>query len=181
MKNWELRVSEEAWGLLPFSKILKRDKSKEKEIAHKEILFIFFYCDIRSPYIIRSPEERTKEIQKDIGLPESWKKDSLMDEAIKLYEKHSESIIERLYKQSIKSASDIGDYLENTKVLLEERDNHGKPVVDISKITTSLGRVPKLMADLKAAYKQVVKEQEDLENKTKGARQFNTFEDGLTI
>ena len=32
MKNWQLHISEEVWGLLPFSKILKRDKSKEKEI-----------------------------------------------------------------------------------------------------------------------------------------------------
>ena len=35
------------------------------------------------------------------------------------------------------------------------------------------------MADLKAAYKEVVKEQEDNENKKKGSKSFNTFEDGF--
>ena len=180
MKNWQLTVSEEAWGLLPFKKILNRDKTKEKETALKEMLFIYFYCDVKSDYSsITDKNIKILEIKKDIGLPEKWEIDKTIQEAIELYEKLSQSIIEELYKKTLKAASDVGDYLEHTKDLLDERDVNGRPIYDIAKITGSIEKVPKLMKNLKDAYSEVVKERLDNDNKKKGSRAFNTFEDGL--
>lgn len=179
MKNWELIVSEEAWGLAPFKKILERDKSKEKEKAMAEMLYIFYFCDIKSDYLTMSEKDRHNELVKDIpNLTSKWKPDKVVKEGMELYNKHS-TIVQKLYNKTVISANDIADYLANTKALLEERDKMGKPVTDINKITQSVQRVPKLMADLKSAYKEVIKEQEDLDNKKKGSRKFNTFEDGI--
>lgn len=179
MKNWQLTVSEETWGLLPFSKLLKRDKSKEKETAVAEVLFVWYFCDIKSDYLLMNKEDRIKELIKDIpGLPPKWAPDKVIWEAVDFYIKFK-TITEKLYEDSLISATDIGDYLRNTKALLAERDVQGKPVYDISKITASVQRVPKLMQDLKIAYQEVVKEQEDLENKKKGSRSFNLFEEGI--
>lgn len=180
MRNNELQVSDEAWGLLPFKKILKRDKTKHKERALKEMTFIYFYCDIRSDYLSNQPEEREKMVKNDVGLPESWKIDSTIEEAMDLYSKN-DTVIEKLYRQTLKAVTAIGNYLENTEALLAERDLKGTPVYDIAKISASVQKVPKLMADLQSAYKQVVKEKEDMSNKKKGSRSFNTFEDGLII
>ncbi len=69
--------------------------------------------------------------------------------------------------------------MRNTAALLTERDMHGKVVTDIAKISASVQKVPILMANLKVAYKEVVKEREDNEGKTKGSKKFNTFENGL--
>jgi hypothetical protein len=180
MKNWQLTVSEEAWGLLPFKKILDRDKSKEKELALKEMLFIFYFCDIKSDYgTIFDEKEKIKEIKHDIGLPESWEIDKTMQEAIDLYNKRNTTVIQELYKDTIKSASEIGGYLRNTRLLLEERDSNGRPIYDIAKITSSAEKIPGLMRKLRDAYSEVVKEQIDNDNKKKGKQQFNTFEDGL--
>jgi hypothetical protein len=121
MNNWQLTTSEELWGLLPFKKILERDRSKDKELANKEILFVYFFCDIRSDYIIHSDDIKTEEIKKDIGLPKTWEVDKVIEDAIDLYKKRSETVIQKLYKQSLKAASDIGEYLENTKQLLDEK------------------------------------------------------------
>lgn len=178
-KNWQLTVSEEAWGLSAFKKLFDRDKSKGKERVHAEMLFLYFYCDVKSDYMVMNEKTRVKELRHDIaGLPKDWKFDALMKDAVTQYAKF-ETITERLYRQTYKSATAVGDYLENTAFLLAERDAHGKPVTDIAKITSAMGRMPKLMADLKAAYKEVVKEQEDTENKKKGAKKFNMFEDGI--
>lgn len=179
-KDWQLQVQEEIWGLLPFKKILERDKTKGKELAMKEVLFIYFYCDVKSNYLLMKPSDRISEIRHDIGLPDNWKIDDIIQAAIDIYIKEK-SVIEQLYMQSLKAASDIGDYLENTKALLAERDMNGRPIYDIAKITAALDKVPKLMANLKMAYKEVVKEQEDNDNKKKGSKAFNTFEDGITI
>lgn len=179
--KWNLLVSEEAWGLVPFKNILDRDKTKGKEMAIKEMLFVYYFCDIRSNYLTMDEVTRTNEIKHDIGLPEDWNKDKVMDEAIAFYNKRSKSVIQKLYEDTLMSAQAIGSYLRNTEALLQERDMQGKIVTDIAKLTNANEKVPKLMANLKAAYKEVIKEQEDNENKTKGARSFNTFEDGLKI
>lgn len=182
MKNWELTVREEAWGLTPFAKILKRDKTKDKSKALKDMLFIWLYSDIKSDFqYITNTEERINIIKKEINLPNNWKFDDLIKDGIRCYEEHSMTVIQKLYNQSLKSASAIGDYLENTKSLLEERDNNNKPIYDIAKITSANDKVPRLMANLKAAYKEVVKEQEDMDNRKKGSRTMNMFEDGLNF
>lgn len=179
-KNWELTVREEAWGLAPFANILKRDKTKDKSKALKEMLFVWHFCDIKSDYQYLTDEtERFNAIKKDLGLPNAWKKDKIINEAIACYRKHSVTVIQKLYMNSLLSAQEIGNYLANTKELLAERDVHGKVVTDIAKITSSVQKVPKLMSDLKAAYKEVIKEQEDLDNRQKGSRTMNMFEDGL--
>lgn len=179
-KNYKLTVPEEVWGLKTFKKLLDRDKTKDKVNASKEMLFIFHYCDIRSDFQhILDNDEKIKEVKKEVGLKESWKIDKDIKAAIELYKDLSTTVIEQLYLNSVQAASDIGNYLSNTKILLEERDKNGKPTVDISKITQAVQRVPKLMADLKDAYKEVVKEKEAMEDKTKGSRKFNMFEDGL--
>ena len=180
MKNWQLQASEEIWGLLPFAKILKRDKTKDKTTANKELLFIYFFCDVKSDYTtITDESERVSEIAKDIGLPEDWKPDNHVFHAIDIYNKRSQTVIQKLYKQTLKAASDVGYYLNNTKQLLDERDTNGKPVYDISKITAAIEKVPKLMKNLQEAYKEVVKEQEDNSNKKKGSKSFNVFEEGI--
>ena len=181
VKGWDLIVAEETWGLVPFAKILKRDKTKDKQVALKEMLFVYFWCDVRSNYINMSDEDKLSEIKKDIGLSKTWKIDVVMTGAIELYNRVSTTVIEKLYMQSLKSAQAIGDYLENSAALLKERDKNDRPVNDISKITIAVQKVPKVMRNLKEAYKEVVKEQEDNDNKKKGSKQFNTFEDGIDI
>lgn len=180
MKNWQLQVSDEAWGYKPFKKLLTRDKTKDKGKCLKEMLFIWNYIDVKSDYMhLTDLDVRMSEIKKDIGLPDSWKLDADMKVAIDFYQSRSQTVIEQLYRQTLEAASAIGDYLGNTKALLAERDMQGKVVTDIAKITASVQKIPKLMSDLKAAYTEVVKEQQDKDNRTKGSKSFNTFEDGL--
>lgn len=180
VKGWQLEVSEETWGLTAFKDILDRDKNKEKEHAMKELLYIWFFCDIKSDYLSMPESIRHTEIKKDIGLDEDWEKDELIEAGIRQFMKF-DSPIARLYRQTLSAVQAVGEYLENAEALLKERDKYDKPVNDISKITGAISKIPKMMGDLKIAYKEVVKEQEDTENKKKGSRTFNVFEEGLNI
>jgi hypothetical protein len=180
MKDYNLHVSEEAWGLLPFKAILKRDKSRNKEMAFKEMLFIYFYTDVRSDYVHYTDSEKLKEIIKDIGLPTDWKLDSIMQDAINFYEERSVSVIAKLYKSALKSANDTSEYLEMTADLLRERTDKGGTVTTLPMITASQKTLPEIMKNLKAAYKEVIAEQKELEGRTKGSRTMNLFEDGFT-
>jgi len=179
MKNWELTVAEEAYGLSPFNKILKRDKSKNKGGAMAELLFIWFWCDIKSNYLIMDEDNRLEELKKDIvNLPKDFVIDEVIQEGIDLYKKH-ETVLERLHKQSLKSATEVGNYLQNTRALLAERDNSGRPVNKIADITRGLKDVKIIMKEIKLTEKEVLKEQDTTEGKSKGSKKMNTFEDGL--
>ena len=182
MKDYSLCVIDEAWGLLPFKAILKKDKNRNKEIAFKEMLFLYHFIDIRSDYsYLVNDNEREKEIIKDIGLPEDWKIDSVVSEGIKYYKAMSISPIVKLFKSSLKAADDISKYLENTDEILKQRTAAGAVVTQLSTITSALKAVPGIMKDLKTAYKEVLAEQKELEGRTKGSRIMGLFEDGLSF
>lgn len=179
MKEWQLTVSEEAWGLLPFKKILTRDKTKEKEIALAEMLFIWYYSDIRSDYLSMEKEDRVKEIIKDVdGLPKGWEPDEVIWNAVEFYQKH-ETVIQYLYRKAIEASHAVGEYLGESKQLLEDRDSNDRPIYKTADITRGLKDIKIIMKDLREAEKEVIKEQEDNSGKKKGSRSFNTFEDGL--
>lgn len=182
MKDYNLQVSDEAWGLLPFKAILKRDKNRNKETAFKEMLFIYYYIDIKSDYTyIINNDIKIKEIKKDIGLPLDWKIDNTVKEAIDFYEKMSITPTAKLYKSALKAADDIANYLEKTDIILDERTDKGSVVTPLSTVTASLKAVPIIMKDLKSAYKELIAEQKELEGRTKGSKTLNIFEEGLSI
>lgn len=181
LKDHVLTVEDNVWGLLPFKKILKRDKSRDKDRALKEMLFIYYYCDIKSDYLIIDSKFRKEEIIKDIGLPDDWKIDSTMQEAIDFYEERSLTVVGKLYKNALLAANDISEYLTKTKELLEERDDKGKPVTTLTTIVGGISKIKVVMQDLKAAEKELIKERIETEGKMKGQQQMGMFESGLQI
>lgn len=180
LKDWILQVSEEAWGLEPFKKILVRDKTKNKEIALKEMLFIYHFADIKSDYLyITKKENRIQEIKKDIGLSDSWKIDSVLENAISFYTERSTTVLQSLYESAVQAAFEISNYLKNTKELLEERTEKGGTVTKLNDVTNALSKIPSIMKDLTEAHKELVKEQKNKEGRMKGSKELSMFEDGL--
>ncbi len=177
--DYTLSVREEVWGISVFKKILKRDKSRTKELALKEMLFIYYYCDIKSDYMIVKEEYRVEEIIKDIELPSNWKIDSVMQEAIDFYRLRSVTILGKLCMNAMKAANDISEYLSHTDVLLNERNEKGTPVYTLAGIMGGLDKMKKVMLDLKTAEKEIIKEQFDTENQMKGSKAMGMFENGL--
>ena len=179
LRDYVLTVEDNMWGLIPFKKILKRDKSRDKDRALKEMLFIYYYSDIKSDYLIIDSKFRIEEIKKDIGLPEDWRIDSVLQEAIDFYEERSLTVVGKLYKNALAAANDISEYLTKTKELLEERDERGKPVTTLTTIVGGISKIKVVMQDLKAAEKELIKEKIETEGKMKGQQQMGLFEAGM--
>lgn len=179
LKNGTLTVEDQLWALIPFKKIIKRDKSRDKDRALKEMLFIYYYCDIKSDYLIIDPKFRIDEIIKDIDLPKEWKIDEIVKEAMNFYEERSLTVVGKLYKNALLAANDISEYLTKTKELLEERDDRNKPVTTLTTIVGGISKIKIVMQDLKAAEKELIKERIETEGKMKGKQQMGMFESGL--
>lgn len=182
LKEGVLTVEDQLWALSPFKKILKRDKSRTKDMALREMLFVYYYTDIKSDYLIMSDSKiRETEIKKDIQLPNEWKIDETIQEAIEFYESKSLTVIGKLYKDALTSIHEMSEYLRDTGNLLRERTSSGSTVTTLAMITSAQEKLPKIMQNLKAAEKEVLKERTELEGRMKGSRSMGMFEDGLDI
>jgi hypothetical protein len=160
--NPELRM------LAPFKKIIERDKGRKSErgiydtgdadgrrksIATKELAFIYFYSDPRSSYIesYQDDDLRQAKIKAVLGLPDNWKKDEVIDEAIAFYVNEIEDDFDFTYlRSSISAAEKTKRYLE--EVDYSKRDAKGnllyKPA-DVVKVIKESGGVIETLKGLR--------------------------------
>ena len=173
--NYRVHPTPEAINLKVFGDIWKRDKSKEKDLALKELSFIWFYCDVRSHFLIQSPEDRTIEITKDVDLPKTWKPDKLVLKAIEYYESHR-TLLEEMFKGALTVSQTITEVCSKSATYIAEADDK---IVAAQKLNSLLKELPTSMAKLKEAERQYIKESEEKSGTKKGSQVFNAFEDGL--
>jgi hypothetical protein len=178
-ENWVVEPTAEALVVDQFKKIVSRDKSKDKNIAKKELAFIYFYADVKSDHFGKSDSDKFESIKLEVSLPKDWIIDEDLQIAIDFYKNRNQTINSTLYESAVISAREISSYLKDTKKLLEERTDKGAAVTNINTITGALQKVPQIMSNLNDAYKELVKEQLFSEGKKKGSREFNLFEQGL--
>jgi len=179
-EKYDITYNPELLALEAFKALIRRDRTKNKDKAIKEISFIYFYTDLRSDYAYIVEDDLRKEaIKHDLKLPDDWDIDEKVQEALELYERRSKTVAGTLYESACIAAIDVSKHLKKTEELLEEMDKNNKPKYDISKITMSLQRVPLIMRNLKEAYTELVKEQEEAAGRKTGQREFNMFEDGV--
>lgn len=182
LDGYNVVVADEAFTLLPFKKILDRDTSENKEIAFKELALVYHFCDLKSNFIVITDEsERIESIKPIVGLPKKWKMDSVIKDAISYYNERSITPTMRLYLNTTKSALDASDYLSDSRTLLEERDMKGGIVTSPATLATSLKSINSVLKELALLEKEVIKEQTDLLEKTKGSRTLSMFEDSTDI
>ncbi len=164
---WEPQVA----LLTPFAAILKRDKSKDKIRANKELAFIYFFCDIKSDYMFHTDaEERTKAIKADLTMSKTWKIDKIVQTAIDYYKKMSRSVTANILEHST--------YVAN-KVALKLKEAVDKDNLDIAELDKLLGgikKIPEVIRALKAAEREVLKEIEEAQDSL-GSKEKAFFED----
>lgn len=177
--TWEVEIAPEAAELEVFEKIIKRDRSVTKDLAKKEIAYIWFMTDVKSDYMaFKDLSVRSEKIIIDIDFPARWQPTKELQDAIN-YCNRQKTINEQLYEGACIAALDVNTYLRSTKDLLDERTDKGGVVTSITAITGALDRVPKIMANLNAANQELVKEQKMAEGRTKGSKELNLYEDQM--
>ena len=85
-ESYQITIEPEALLLKPFKVIWNRDRSKNKEKAMNELGFVYFFTDPRSDYqYIIDEKQRMEAIKEGEGLPENWKPDAKILEAVDFY------------------------------------------------------------------------------------------------
>ena len=167
-EGYEVRVAPEALTLKPFKKLWTRDKTKDKEKALMELSFLYFYCDPRSDYqYIIDDEIRMDAVKEGQGLPEDWKPDAAIKEAITFYRSFDTTSAVLL-----RAASEAVDKIQKLIKDLEPDDTKS-----LKEYLMALKLIPEVASMIQDAEKALNEEQEFGE--AKGAMEKTLFDDGL--
>lgn len=153
-------------------KIWTRDKTKDKEIAFKELSYVVFLCDFHSPYRDIRESERESLIINDI-FGKEWKPDKLVKEAVNTYKKLQETPSMRLLDTARLTLDKLSGYFE--QIDFKETDMMGRPVYSAKDLTSNLKEVGNIVKSLVNLEKQVKLELE--EQSVRGNTEIGLFED----
>jgi len=158
--NNNVEFSPQALSIKYFKVVWDKDKKKDKLKAIKELSYIYYMADERSDYqYLLDEDERSGQIIEDLDMGSGWKAESYINEAIAYYVRASTTTSTLLLSSTRNVIQKISKFLDN--INMEERDERTKkPIHDISKITASVEKIPKLVKALSEIEKEIIKEKE---------------------
>ena len=177
VENDVVIFSPQALMLKPFKEIWDKDKTKDKSNAATTLAFVYYMADDRSDFMhILDPLERAEEISPYLNLTSKFNTQSKeIIRAIHFYEQMSVTTSTRLLHSTRLILQKISEFLDS--VNMNEVDDRGKLKHDITKITSAVEKIPKLVKAINEIEKEVIKEKE-LKAQS-GNRTSAMFEDGM--
>lgn len=167
-------ISPSALLLLPFKEIWESDKSIKKETALKELAFIYYTTDFKSPYQEYSDKDLADKVKLAVGLPNNWKPSAAVLLGKELY---SELQITRSLKfvQGARNAIDkMIEFFDNVDFTL--LDDKGQPVYKITDLVRTVKESHGMLDSLKKLEQQV-KNEIEAKGTSRGGFSIGDFED----
>jgi len=163
--------------LIPaFKKIVTKDKDRNKELAKKELAFLYLYCNYNSDFVGLPDNERLDVCKTELRLPDNWSIDKYVQDAIDEYIKHTE--LNKPFIKFLKSCytglEKIRKYIE--EIDLSELDSNGKPVYSAKDLVTNIGKASELISAI-SELEEKVKKQALSTSKVRGGEQIGVFEE----
>jgi hypothetical protein len=153
--------------LIPeFSELYKRDKTKDKSKAFKEMCYIYFSTDYKSMYLAYDEDVRQEMIIKDYIGDKKWKPDDAVLKAIEKYKDFQRTPSIGFLEDCMKAVEATRKYFR--EVDYSERDHKGNPVYKIKEVTSSLGDCEKILNTLEKLKKKIQIEQQMNDSKARG-------------
>lgn len=179
IENYEIRPTEEFMLIKPLRDLWNKYKDNDYDKLMSYISMIYHYCDPRSSYsYIMDDNERLREIIEQEGLGKNFKITKELSECIDIYKKHVITPSYKLLQRTLIAIDKLGLFLE--RINLDERDNNGKPIYQVSTITQAVKQVPQLTKDLKEAERAVFKEIEE-SGRARGSQEKSLMDDGIVV
>jgi len=171
----ELSISPQILMIKEFAELAKKRGKKGKARLNAELSAIWFFVDMRSPYMRMDEEERWSYIKEDVlYMFVDWEVDQHINACIDKYREMSRTRSMDTLESAWKAQTELDNFLGN--VNLNERDNNGKPVFNAKQIMDMINSLPKTVKSLQDTQRLV--ETEVAENLIlRGGREKAEFED----
>ena len=153
----ELKIADEALLIRQIRELFEQDKTKKKEQFWRQMSYLWFMCDPRSTYqYITDETSRSLEIKAQEGFDVDWEPSDTLKEAMDIYRKHTTTtsaiLLESMRKGIDKLSTFLGDIDFNAT------DRSGKPIYQVSTMTSALKQIPDLAKALVEAEKSLAKD-----------------------
>lgn len=153
----EFKVADEAFLVRQIRELFQKDKSKKKEEFWRQMSYLWFMCDPRSSYMYITDEDaRSYEIKAQEGFDVDWEPSDLLKEAMDIYRKQSTTTSSILLEGMRKGIDKLSKFLSEFN--LNEVDRNGRPIYQVSTMTSALKQVPELAKALLEAEKSLAKD-----------------------
>lgn len=160
--------------LIPeFAALWRREKSKKKEIATKELSYVYFKADYKSVYQAYLPDVQEKQIIIDVFGKKKWKPDKVVQQAVDKYIELQQTPSMRLLTSFKGAINSLEKYFKG--IDFSKTDSKGNPVYKISEITNALQKAGSIIESLDKVEEKVRKEISS-ENVARGQKEINPFE-----
>ena len=171
----ELSISPQILMIKEFAELAKKRGKRGKARLNAELSAIWFFVDMRSPYMRMDEEERWSYIKEDVlYMFVDWEVDQHINACIDKYREMSRTRSMDTLESAWKAQTELDNFLGN--VNLNERDNNGKPVFNAKQIMDMINSLPKTVKSLQDTQRLV--ETEVAENLIlRGGREKAEFED----
>lgn len=173
-EGYNLTFEPEILTLKVFKRLFIRDKTKDKSKFLQELGYIYFMLDPRSDYMyITDEDERSKAIIMGEGLSNTWKVDSILQDAMDYY-KSFRPTSALLLEDTRVAVDKLREALRSINIT--ETDDKGRPIYTLNTIVATIKQVPSLVKDLDDAERAISKEivQND---KIRGSVEKSMYED----
>ena len=155
-EGYNLTFEPEILTLKVFKKLFTRDKTKDKSKFLQELGYIYFMLDPRSDYMyITDEDERSKAIIIGEGLSDTWKVDSILQDAMDYY-KSFRPTSALLLEDTRVAVDKLREALRSIDIT--ETDDKGRPIYTLNTIVATIKQVPSLVKDLDDAERAISKE-----------------------
>lgn len=155
-EGYNLTFEPEILTLKVFKKLFTRDKTKDKSKFLQELGYIYFMLDPRSDYMyITDEDERSKAIIIGEGLSDTWKVDSILQDAMDYY-KSFRPTSALLLEDTRVAVDKLREALRSINIT--ETDDKGRPIYTLNTIVATIKQVPSLVKDLDDAERTISKE-----------------------
>jgi len=177
VKN-EVQLTPEVLAIPALNAIWDRDKNKGKEKAKKEVSYIVFSTDYRSPYKDVPYSEKDMIIIRDLfGKNAKWEPDELIKEGVEKYKELQKSRHMRLLEATFKTEEEVTKYFEN--VDMTKTDDFGRPLYTMENIMKNMEKVGALIQSMTKLEKQVQAEMAELS--ARGGTEIGYYENPNSI
>jgi len=164
--------SPQALTIREFKQLYNRDKNKGKEVAVKELAYIYFKCNHNSPYIIYEGNEKESKIKESIFGDTKWKPDSDVKAACDRYLKLMDTHAVLLLKAARKSVKKLEKYFEDIDLTI--LDDNGKPIYSAKDLVANLTKVGDVVMGL-SKLEELVKKEDQEKAVTRGGVEVNKY------
>lgn len=157
LKNRIVTVAPEGLLIPEFKLLWDRDKAKDKATALRELSYVYFLVDYKSPYRSSlTPKQLAAVVAKDFMKDEEYSPDKEVVSAMVKYADLQRTPSMLLLDASLKTVFNLIEYLEN--VDLQERDDKNKPIYKPNDVTTALGKIGTIVDSINKVRSNVERE-----------------------